>query len=377
MTTISFRNSDEFKAFTSKVCGHLNKTKLNQLRSAIAKELGHHHLSTFYQSLDSQSTKVPSVSNASVSTDLHSPDQGEGISSSYCDLGFSSQQISDIQRMVDPRNLGAVIVSGTVASGKTKTARTLLKNIVDLRSKYSEFYPKSIAVESERLISGPIDHTTHFQIGYDPTGEKFESRLLSASRMAPDCLLLDEIRHEKSGRQFVSFIQAGTQVVSTLHAQHAFSIPSRLKLMGVSNPHDHKLFSGFIHQALVRQVCHHCSLPVNGKKDDEIYKDSLMRLIQATNMNQDYSGVRKRNPDGCKHCSEGTSQLTVVAEVVPITEELMKVHVSQGPAEARRTFIEKGGMTILDHAISKVLSGEVDPVDAERIVGSFHQDFHL
>lgn len=53
MAAIDFKNSQEFKDFTSKVCSHLEKTKLNQLRHAIAKTLDFQYVQQFYDHLDS------------------------------------------------------------------------------------------------------------------------------------------------------------------------------------------------------------------------------------------------------------------------------------------------------------------------------------
>lgn len=55
MAILFFENSVDFKHYTAKVCGDLNRTKLNQLRHAISKSMGYPHLDLLYKDLDSKS----------------------------------------------------------------------------------------------------------------------------------------------------------------------------------------------------------------------------------------------------------------------------------------------------------------------------------
>jgi hypothetical protein len=38
-------------------------------------------------------------------------------------------------------------------------------------------------------------------------------------------------------------------------------------------------------------------------------------------------------------------------------------------AEARELYFENGGKTIEEHAVEKILAGEIDPLDAEKKLG--------
>lgn len=55
MANLFFENSVDFKKYTAKICGDLNKTKLNQLRHAISKSMGYSHLELLYRDLDAKS----------------------------------------------------------------------------------------------------------------------------------------------------------------------------------------------------------------------------------------------------------------------------------------------------------------------------------
>lgn len=76
MTSLPFNNSSEFKSFTSRVCGHLEKTKLNQLRHAIAKELGYPYITNLYDQLDSNPGAIDwkEILNTDSAKSLQRPD---------------------------------------------------------------------------------------------------------------------------------------------------------------------------------------------------------------------------------------------------------------------------------------------------------------
>lgn len=59
-----------------------------------------------------------------------------------------------------------------------------------------------------------------------------------------------------------------------------------------------------------------------------------------------------------------------MAEVVTTDPEMMRILRFDGVETARRYWIEKqGGSPIMDHVISKVKRGEIDPMMAEDVVG--------
>lgn len=367
MISISFQNSDEFKTFTSKVCSHLSKTKLNQLRSAIAKEIGHHHLSTLYHSLDSGSSTHSSSSQRQDPKPLGGINpSGDRKNSVYEDLGFSEQQASDIEKILKPNNHGMLIVSGVTGAGKSETLRAIYKEYIEYRYDNESGSLKGVAIEDCRSTALP--NTLHFYYGADPSGESFKSLVRSVMLMDPDLILVDEMRNKEQAINVASMRKAGFDVLSTIHAQHALAIPGMLNRWGVTEAFDHRLFSGLIHQTLVKKLCKHCSMPVDLKSADKPYMDSILRLVESTHLSRDYSGIRMRNHDGCNLCRRGVETRTVVAEVIPVTEQLMKALKAKG-GQARQEFIEQGGMTFQAHAIEKVLAGEVDPVDAESVVG--------
>jgi general secretion pathway protein E len=76
--------------------------------------------------------------------------------------------------------------------------------------------------------------------------------------------------------------------------------------------------------------------------------------------------------NGCPTCKgSGTSGRTVVAETIVTDNTLMKF-IKDGDRIGALNYVkqEQTGKTMLDHAITKINAGDVDPFLAEDIVGT-------
>jgi type II secretory ATPase GspE/PulE/Tfp pilus assembly ATPase PilB-like protein len=136
---------------------------------------------------------------------------------------------------------------------------------------------------------------------------------------------------------------------------------------------DPVIISGLISQRLVKTLCK-CKLPFN-KGWDSYKSDRKNPVADKLLMSKvfDLSKIYLRNTNGCDACDKtGISGVTVVAEVIVTDPKLMNLLRSNDYDGANRYWKSSlNGMTIIEHAIQKVTSGQLDPFDAQKAVGSF------
>lgn len=126
-----------------------------------------------------------------------------------------------------------ILISGLPGSGKTELVKYLMKFI--------PAYQRVITIEdSLELRYGEIHpHKDHVMIKISPLFD-YEAAIKAALRQRPDWICVSEVR----GREVMQLIQSsstGASVLSTVHAENAYSIPQRLLHMmpdvDVTNAH--------------------------------------------------------------------------------------------------------------------------------------------
>ncbi len=85
--------------------------------------------------------------------------------------------------------------------------------------------------------------------------------------------------------------------------------------------------------------------------------------------------VKRRNPKGCEYCGFGSGYIgrSVVAEIIMPDSEFLEMVQQNKKTEAERYWLTQlGGRNMVEHTVERIMSGEVDPVDAERVIGLLH-----
>lgn len=262
---------------------------------------------------------------------------GEGLACA----GFLPDQISEIEAMTSS-NEGLTLFSGTTGSGKTGSSVSLFKSIGQIIEKGA----------AEKSVANVLDS---------------QSVSFRVQRNGSDLVLEPEIRLSETTRNIFQDIQLGNQVIATIHASSAFSVFVRLlviagekgEFLGGKNT-----MNGIVHQALVKETCKCCSSIAEKENAADEYADIFDRLA-----GHGVTSGRIRNANGCAYCNNGVARKVVVAEVVPMTNEIYKALKEDGPEAAREIFIKNGGKTIQSRTIDKIRSGDVDLLDAEHAVG--------
>jgi type II secretory ATPase GspE/PulE/Tfp pilus assembly ATPase PilB-like protein len=84
-----------------------------------------------------------------------------------------------------------------------------------------------------------------------------------------------------------------------------------------------------------------------------------------------YERLRKRSPQGCSKCNNtGYTSRTVVAEVIIPDDNFMDLVKKDQKTEAEKYWLNHlNGRNMIEHMVDRLKAGEVDPTDAERVVG--------
>lgn len=296
-------------------------------------------------------------------------------SMSLADLGYLPGQISAFERACQAEG-GAIVIAGTVGSGKSTTLAAVLRPIAGQR--------KLITLEDP--VEYVIDHAIQNTLGRDldqPDDAVFDAKLRTIKRSAADDLMLGEIRDAQTGRAFMDMAASGVRVYGTVHTSAARLIPERLAsdFIGVSRhlmacPGILKLL---VHQALFARLCQACALKPGASAQASLSHDENNLLLKWLGpMQLTAAGVRVRNAQGCEHCRRdslaplwGYSGRTVVAEwLAPAFDEGLLACIGRQDQRgmtallaARRRDCDPASTafwTLRDCAVHKVAAGLLD-----------------
>lgn len=303
----------------------------------------------------------------------------EGVSGGLGDrlrhLGYSEQHILSIELM-RRRPAGMNIIAGPTGSGKSTTLKHTMESILLTRP---DLNLMSVEDPPEYPMAGVVQVPVTNAESQEARAEAFTKTIRLALRSDPDIIMIGEIRDAESARLAIQASMTGHQVWTTLHANDAFNILSRMVdilATQAGNPMntlaDPSILTGVIAQRLIKTLCPHCKIPfrMGHRLIPEDVEGRLIKVMDAS----DFNSVYLRG-QGCTHCRNGIAGRTVVAEVVCPDPKMMDFFRTDGITAARNYWLkEQKGKTFIHHAISKIRDGIVDPVLAEEVVGPLTMD---
>ncbi|EAW9116816.1 Flp pilus assembly complex ATPase component TadA [Salmonella enterica] len=311
------------------------------------------------------------------------PDDGDVVPTLET-LGYLPEQIRLIKRILRIPE-GMVILSGPTGSGKSTTLRACS----DLYLKRTRYKKRLLTVEDppEGRIVGAIQTPILCDKADEAEVRRaWERALSSALRLDPDVILPGELRDLISILAGIFAAQTGHLVLSTLHANSAFSVPERMITMGANAGlvADAQLLTGLISQRLVQVLCPDCRVPWSVKKDQLTTEEReyLEKYCSVEGVCRP-EHLHFRNEEGCPSCrravtingrqvatvGKGVKGRSVVAEVVRPDAMLFRLLIQEGKDAAKAYWLsELGGITRRTHLLHKLNAGLVDPLDADLIV---------
>jgi type IV pilus assembly protein PilB len=267
-------------------------------------------------------------------------------------LGYEAFQ-KELYLKALARPQGMILVTGPTGSGKTVSLYTGLSilNVEDTNI--------STAEDPAEIVLPGVN-----QVNVNPkVGLTFASALRAFLRQDPDVVMVGEIRDLETAEIAIKAAQTGHLVLSTLHTNDAPQTLTRLVDMGVKPYAIATSVSLIIAQRLARRLCSNCKQPA------EIPHEALLR---EGFKEQDLTGeVKIFRPVGCSQCTDGYKGRVGIYEVMPVTEAIARIILSDGSApDIAAQAREEGVWDLRTSGLRKVRDGltsleEVNQVTVE------------
>ncbi|MFM2341110.1 MAG: putative type 4 fimbrial assembly protein pilB, putative traffic ATPase [Pseudomonadota bacterium] len=212
------------------------------------------------------------------------------------------------------RPYGMILVTGPTGSGKTVSLYTCLNMLNQPGVNIS-------TVEDPAEINLPGINQVNVN---DKAGLSFAAALKSFLRQDPDIIMVGEIRDLETADIAIKAAQTGHMVMSTLHTNDAPTTLTRLLNMGVAPFNIASSVILITAQRLARRLCEGCKQPADYPKE---------ALLRAGFKAEDIDGTwRPYRAVGCASCTAGYRGRVGLYQVMPITEAMQRLILSEGTA---------------------------------------------
>ena len=298
---------------------------------------------------------------------LYADDNPDG-SGDLAALGFGDYEEKLFYRL-RAVPVGISIIAGPTGSGKSTT---LQRNMIKLlQEKNYEINLLTVEDPPEYPIPGARQMPVTNANTEEEKDEQFNKALAAALRSDPDVIMVGEVRTLSAAQLAFKGALSGHGMWTTLHANSAPAIITRLMDMGVEpfKLQDPGLMKGLISQRLFRKLCPHCRISVKERLDTP----SVQRLKVALG-DFGIENTYMRGP-GCKYCNnQGVKGRMSVPEII-LPDAMFLEMMTNG--ETRKAIdywtSDLNGRTLRDAAIERMLKGYLDLDEIERWCGLLDQ----
>lgn len=264
-------------------------------------------------------------------------------------LGYEKEEKDRLLACIS-RPYGMILVTGPTGSGKTVSLYTCLNILNQPGVNIS-------TVEDPAEINLPGINQVNVN---DKAGLTFSAALKSFLRQDPDIIMVGEIRDLDTADIAIKAAQTGHMVMSTLHTNDAPTTLTRLLNMGVAPFNVASSVLLITAQRLARKLCENCKTPAD-------YPDSALLNAGFTQADLNDTGWRPYRAVGCSACNNGYKGRVGIYQVMPISDEIQRIILTQGTAmdiaeQAQREGIRnlrqsglikvRAGQTTLEEVIS-------------------------
>ena len=298
---------------------------------------------------------------------LYADDNPEG-SSDLRSLGLGKYE-EDLFFKMRSMAVGLNVVAGPTGSGKSTT---LQRNMIKLLQE-KDYKINLLTVEDppEYPIPGARQMPVTNANTEEEKTEQFTKALSAALRSDPDVVLVGETRSLATAELTFKGALSGHGVWTTLHANSAPAIITRLRDMGIQ-PYmlnDPELVKGLVSQRLFSKLCPVCKQPIKTREGSP-------EFIRLKNALGEYGieNVYVAGP-GCKECGyKGFKGRMAVDEIILPDSHFLNMIIDNETARGIDYWIsELNGRPLKDCAIERMLKGLIDMDEVERWCGLIDQ----
>ena len=264
-------------------------------------------------------------------------------------LGYEPIQKERLLNAVS-RPYGLVLVTGPTGSGKTVSLYTCL-NILN--------NPGVNISTAEDPCEIPLAGINQVNVN-DKQGLTFAAALKSFLRQDPDIIMIGEIRDLETADMAIKAASTGHMVLSTLHTNDAPSTLTRLLNMGVAPFNIASAVSLITAQRLARRLCKNCKVPL------DVPKQALLDVGFIEDDFKESFQIYGPKEGGCEMCNDGYKGRVGIYQVMPITDEMSRLIMSNCNAHDIADQAKRDGVNDLRRSgILKVMQGLTSIAEVE------------
>ncbi len=263
-------------------------------------------------------------------------------------LGFRAEVLSQWTQAAG-RPYGMIVVAGPTGSGKTSTLYATLNELNSVE--------KNIIT-----VEDPIEFTlagvNQVQVN-QRAGLTFASSLRSIVRQDPDIIMVGEIRDTDTAAIATQAAMTGHLVLSTLHANDAAGVVTRLVEMGIEPYLVASSLSAAMAQRLARRLCPECRESYRVSEDEAV----ALGVDHVTDTREFY------RPVGCPACGGiGYKGRVAIQELMTITEDMRLMIVERtDKAALHRKAVSSGMRSLIQDGILKASEGTTSLDEVMRV----------
>lgn len=269
------------------------------------------------------------------------------------DLGFLPEHVPMLQRLFT-QPYGIALMTGPTGSGKTTTL-------------YAGLKPHGMSGKSILTVEDPVEYDLQSAVQTQvnrKAGYTFDTAIRHFLRHDPDIMLIGEIRDRETADAAMRASETGHLVLSTLHVNNVFGVPSRLMSMGIGALNIAESLLGVVTQRLVRRLCLHCRIP-----------EATPRQPRPSALQSRLADARLYQAVGCPACGgTGYHGRLPVYEIL-LVDSAVSQWIAAGAGRHTLQGVLQGSnhVAMLDVCAWRLLHGETSLEEFHRVFGVFDQ----